>query len=132
MTNSLRFWLANKFINLGVNLLPTKESLVVEKPEVSFSAPLSTYNPEHQNMWYVVGDDITNKVILLVQEIIGVSQGEVMVGSTRGSLSMDSLDEIEVVIGIEEMFDIEISDYEASKVRSVQGMIDLVKWKLRV
>lgn len=130
MTNSLRFWLANKFINLGMNLLPTKESLAVEKPKVSFNDPPTTYNPEHQNQWYVEGDDITNKVILLIQETIGVPSGVVMVGSTRDSLTMDSLDDIEVVMGIEEMFDIEIPDYEASKVRSVQGMIDLVKWKL--
>ncbi len=132
MVNSLRFWLANKFINLGVNLLPTKESLVVEKPKVSFSAPLSAYDPERQSMWYVVEDDIINKVILSIQETMGLPQGEVMLDSTRDSLTMDSLDDIEVVMGIEEMFDIEIPDYEASKVSSVQGMIDLVKWKLRV
>jgi acyl carrier protein len=46
-------------------------------------------------------------------------------------LGADSLDAVELVIAIEEKFDIEIMDEEAEKISTVQDAIDFVKKKSR-
>ena len=42
-------------------------------------------------------------------------------------LGADSLDTIEIVMAVEECFDIEIPDEDAEKITTVQGAIDYIK-----
>jgi len=46
-------------------------------------------------------------------------------------LGADSLDIVELIMGMEEEFDLEIPDEEAEKIVTVQHAIDYVKEKLR-
>ena len=67
------------------------------------------------------------KVFKLVCEQVGASVGKVNLGSTVKSLGMDSMDEVELVMAVEEVFDLEVSDYECEKWTTVQSIIDYVK-----
>lgn len=48
----------------------------------------------------------------------------------RDDLDCDSLDEVEIVMGLEEEFAIEIADEQAEKIKTVQQAIDYVEAKL--
>lgn len=60
---------------------------------------------------------------------LGFSKGNVTLESNRESLDMDSLDDVEVIMFLEEQFDIEIHDEEAEKLRTVQDVVSLVMSK---
>jgi acyl carrier protein len=46
-------------------------------------------------------------------------------------LGADSLDVVELVMALEEEFDIEISDDELEKIRTVQDTIDYIKQRVK-
>lgn len=66
------------------------------------------------------------RVIRATQHMLGMSDGDVNIDSTKESLRMDSLDNIEVLIAIEEEFGIEIPDEDAEKFDSIKNIIDCV------
>lgn len=45
---------------------------------------------------------------------------------TSDSLGMDSLDDVEFVMAIEEMFDLEVTDYEAAMWHTLESVVDYV------
>lgn len=71
--------------------------------------------------------NVEDKVIAIIEEQLGLPKGEVLLTSTKESLGMDSLDEIETIMALEEEFDIEINDYQAEKFNTVQDVVDLIK-----
>jgi|TARA_A100001391_G_scaffold33224_3_gene17991 acyl carrier protein len=71
--------------------------------------------------------NVQEKVIAILEEQLGLPKGEVLLKSTKESLGMDSLDEIETIMALEEEFDIEINDYHAAKFKSVQDIVDFIK-----
>ena len=71
-----------------------------------------------------VYDDIKKVVI----EQLGVSESEVTrEASFVDDLGADSLDTVELVMALEEEFDIEIPDEEAEKIQSVGQAVDYIK-----
>lgn len=71
-------------------------------------------------------DDIKEVVV----EQLGVNADEVKVDSKFvEDLGADSLDVVELVMALEEKFDIEIPDEEAEKIQTVQNVIDYVESK---
>lgn len=75
-------------------------------------------------------EKITADVIRVTAEMYGVPE-ETITAETRfvEDLSGDSLDGIEMVMAIEEKFDVEISDEEAEGLLSVADVADLVERK---
>ncbi|MDD4333491.1 MAG: acyl carrier protein [Patescibacteria group bacterium] len=70
---------------------------------------------------------IEGRVKRLVSEKFGVEPDEVVPGASFSfDLGMDSLDFIELIMSLEEMFNIEISDEDAEKIRTVQDAITYV------
>jgi acyl carrier protein len=67
---------------------------------------------------------IDEKVKQIVAEQLGVEEGQVTnEASFMDDLGADSLDTVELVMALEEEFDIEISDEDAEKIQTVQDAI---------
>ena len=68
---------------------------------------------------------IEKRVKEIVAEQLGVDESQVTSeASFMDDLGADSLDTVELVMALEEEFDIEISDENAEKIQTVQDAID--------
>jgi len=71
--------------------------------------------------------EITEKVKQIIAEQLGVEESEVTPSASFvDDLGADSLDTVELVMALEENFDIEIPDEAAEKIRTVQDAIDYI------
>jgi acyl carrier protein len=71
--------------------------------------------------------DIAKRVKEIVAEQLGVEESQVVPeASFMDDLGADSLDTVELVMALEEEFDIEIPDEDAEKIQSVQDAIDYI------
>ena len=70
---------------------------------------------------------VEEKVRKIVAEKLSVEQDEVVPeASFVDDLGADSLDLVELIMAMEEAFDIEISDEEAEKLQTVKDAIDYI------
>ena len=75
-----------------------------------------------------MSNDIEQKVKDIIVEQLGVDAGEVKPeASFVNDLGADSLDTVELVMALEESFDMEIPDEEAEKIQTVGQAIDYIK-----
>ena len=73
-------------------------------------------------------EEVLGKVKGIIVEQLGVSDSSVsMDASFINDLGADSLDIVELVMAIEEEFDIEIPDSDAEKVVTVGDVVDYIK-----
>jgi acyl carrier protein len=71
--------------------------------------------------------EIAEKVKQIISEQLGVEEAEVTSSaSVTDDLGADSLDQVELVMALEENFDIEIPDDAAEKIRTVQDAIEYI------
>ena len=75
--------------------------------------------------------DIPAEVRHLVSKRLGVAEHRVMPGASFADLGADSLARVELTLVFEEMFDIDIPDEEADKIRTVRDAIIAVERNLR-
>jgi acyl carrier protein len=72
--------------------------------------------------------EITEKVKQIIAEQLGVEEAEVTPSASFvDDLGADSLDTVELVMALEESFDIELPDDAAEKIRTVQDAIDYIE-----
>lgn len=72
--------------------------------------------------------DVADKVTKIIVEQLGVSADEVKPeASFVDDLGADSLDLTELIMAMEEEFDIEIADDDAQKILKVQDAIDYIE-----
>jgi len=72
--------------------------------------------------------EIVEKVKQIISEQLGVEEGEVTPSASFvDDLGADSLDTVELVMALEEAFDLEIPDEAAEKIRTVQDAIDYIE-----
>ena len=70
---------------------------------------------------------INDRIKQFVAEQLGVDDDQVTnEASFMDDLGADSLDTVELVMALEEEFDIEISDEDAEKIQTVQDAIDYI------
>ncbi len=75
-----------------------------------------------------MADQIESKVKEIIVENLGVDVATVSPqASFVNDLGADSLDTVELVMALEEEFDIEIPDEEAEKIQTVGQAIDYIK-----
>ena len=73
-------------------------------------------------------EEILEKVKAIIVEQLGVADTAVtMEASFIDDLGADSLDIVELVMAIEEEFDIEIPDTDAEKVVTVEDVVEYIK-----
>ena len=73
-------------------------------------------------------EEVFEKVKNIIIEQLGVSETAVTPdASFIDDLGADSLDIVELVMALEEEFDIEIPDTDAEKVVTVQDVVDYIK-----
>ena len=74
--------------------------------------------------------DVAEKVQKIIVDQLGVSAGEVKPGASFVEyLGADSLDLTELIMAMEEEFDIEIADEDAQKILKVQDAINYIESK---
>ena len=75
-----------------------------------------------------MGSTVEQKVKEIICEQLGVSEEEVTPqASFIEDLGAESLDIVELVMALEEEYDMEISDEEAEKIRSVQDVVNYIE-----
>lgn len=75
-----------------------------------------------------MADDIQQKVKDIIVEQLGVDADQVKPeASFVNDLGADSLDTVELVMALEEAFDMEIPDEEAEKIQTVGQAVDYIK-----
>ena len=73
-------------------------------------------------------EDIFEKVKEIIIEQLGVAEAAVSLeASFIDDLGADSLDIVELIMALEEEFDLEIPDADAEKVVSVGDVVDYIK-----
>lgn len=71
--------------------------------------------------------DIAKRVKEIVAEQLGVEDAQVVPEAAfMDDLGADSLDTVELVMALEEEFEIEIPDEDAEKIQTVQDAIDYI------
>ncbi len=73
---------------------------------------------------------LEEKVKKIIVEQLGVSEEEVVSeASFTDDLGADSLDTVELVMALEEEFNLEIPDEDAEKIATVQDVVDYINSK---
>ena len=71
---------------------------------------------------------VNEKMVDIIVEQLSVDKSKVVPGASFvDDLGADSLDLVELIMAMEEEFDVEIPDEEAEKITTVQDAIDFVK-----
>jgi acyl carrier protein len=72
--------------------------------------------------------EIEEKVIKITEENLNRAPGEVTLEANFISdLAADSLDTVELILAIEDAFDIEVTDEESSKIATVKDIVDYIE-----
>lgn len=70
---------------------------------------------------------IFDKVKAIIVDQLGVEEDEVAMETSFEELNADSLDIVELIMALEEEFDLEIPDEEAEKIKTVAQVVDYIK-----
>lgn len=74
--------------------------------------------------------EVQDRIKKIIAEQLGVEEEEVVPEAKFvDDLGADSLDTVELVMALEEEFDVEIPDEDAEKIQTVGGAIDFIKDK---
>lgn len=75
---------------------------------------------------------VEERVKKIVVEQLGVKEGEIALSSSFvDDLGADSLDTVELVMALEDEFDMEIPDEEAEKITTIQQAHDYIEQHLK-
>ena len=75
-----------------------------------------------------MSDDLLKKIVSIVVDKLDVEEDKVTVDAQFiDDLGADSLDTVELIMEIEEQFEIDIPDEDAEKIQSVKDALDYIK-----
>jgi len=70
---------------------------------------------------------VFEKVKAIIVDQLGVEEDEITLDTTFTDLNADSLDIVELIMALEEEFDLDIPDEDAEKIRSVGDAVNYIK-----
>ncbi len=70
---------------------------------------------------------VFDKIKSIISDKLGINQNEVTMDTTFEDLGADSLDIVELIMAIEEEYDIQVSDEEAEKAQSVGDVVNYIQ-----
>lgn len=70
--------------------------------------------------------DYFEKVRNIVAEQLGMNPDDISMNTKFEDLNADSLDVVEVIMALENEFDIEVPDEEAEKIKNISAIVDYV------
>ena len=77
-------------------------------------------------------DEVRKKVVDIIANQLGVDKEQITPGANViDDLGADSLDIVELVMALEESFDLEIPDEDAEKIRTVQDILSYLESNLK-
>lgn len=77
-------------------------------------------------------DEVGKKVVDIIANQLGVDKEQITPGANViDDLGADSLDIVELVMALEESFDLEIPDEDAEKIRTVQDILSYLESNLK-
>ncbi len=68
-----------------------------------------------------------DKVKSIIVDQLGVEEDEITLETTFADLNADSLDIVELIMALEEEFDLDIPDEDAEKIRTVGDAVNYIK-----
>ena len=72
--------------------------------------------------------ELVERVKQIISEQLGIDEADITPGASfAGDLRADSLDQVELVMALEEAFDLSMSDEDAEKILKVQDAIDYIE-----
>jgi acyl carrier protein len=74
---------------------------------------------------------VFEKVKSIVVEQLGVEEDDVTMETSFQDLEADSLDIVELVMALEEEFDLEISDEDAERITTVGAAVDYIAERIK-
>jgi acyl carrier protein len=76
--------------------------------------------------------EMKNRVVEIIANQLGIERTDVRAeASVVADLGADSLDVVELIMALEEEFDVEIPDAEAEKITNVQNIFDYIEGALQ-
>lgn len=78
-----------------------------------------------------MAESVYERVRKVIAEQLGVDEAQVTPeASFQDDLNADSLDLVDLIMSLEEHFNLEISDEEAEKIRTVQDAVEYIEERL--
>ncbi len=71
-------------------------------------------------------EDTLQKVVAIIVEKLNMPKESIVPAATFKELGADSLDVVEMIMGFEEAFGIEIKDEDAEKIKNVGQVVELI------
>ena len=71
-------------------------------------------------------EDVLDQVLSVVSEKLRIPKENLKPAATFKDLGVDSLDFVEIVMGLEDVFSIKIKDERAEQVKNIQDVVDLI------
>lgn len=70
--------------------------------------------------------EIEQKVIDVIAQVLNIDKDTIKADSTFDSLGADSLDRLEIIMKIEETFDVHISDEQESAISTIAQAVEAI------
>jgi acyl carrier protein len=74
--------------------------------------------------------EILNKIIEIIAQTLGKNKEEIKLETTFESLGCDDLDNVEIIMEVENIFNIKIADEDAESLKTVNDLVSYVEKKL--
>jgi acyl carrier protein len=71
--------------------------------------------------------EIYEKVKAIVVEQLGIEEEEITPTTTFEDLNADSLDIVELIMALEEEFDLDIADEEVENIKTIEDIVNYIK-----